>query len=338
MVHANAPLTPVSRLRVARHHVEDGATLRATADRFQVSTTTVVRWSTRYRQVLAQGRQPTTADMADGSSRPRHSPTRTPARLERKVVHLRGKKRLGPVAIAARVGLPASTVHAVLVRRGLNRLTDLDQATGAKIRAQARASRYERPAAGDLVHLDVKKTPRIPDGGVVRLPSGQRLRAQPRKQRRPNQAVTAPRVRYVHTALDDHSRLAYSEVLDNEQGVTAAAFWRRAKAFFAGHGITVAEVLTDNGACYTSREFAAALGSHIKHRRTRPYRPQTNGKVERFHRTMAREWLYAKVWRSDSAREAALRSWLKIYNHHRPHTALAGRPPISRTPTATQAA
>jgi transposase-like protein len=328
--HANAPLSELGRLRLARFHVEEQATIRRAAERFQVSTTTVVRWSSRYRQVAASGRRPQVADMADQSSRPRRSPTRTRPRMERKIKHLRLKKKLGPVQIGGRVGMPASTVHAVLVRQHLNRLAWVDRASGEPIR------RYEKASPGEQVHVDIKKLGNIPDGGGWRIhgrragkgnSQAHRDRSRPRKTHgRPNLGYA-----YVHSAVDDHTRLAFSEIHIDESGATAAGFWTRANAFFAANGITVAEILTDNGGCYRSRIWAETLaGLGITHRRTRPYRPQTNGKVERFNRTLLEGWAYAKAYRSESARRAALQPWLHIYNHHRPHSSLGGRPPITR--------
>jgi transposase InsO family protein len=304
--HANALLTPRGRLQLARCVVEQGWPLRRAAERFQVSPTTAARWAGRYRQLGAAG-------MVDRSSRPQRSPRRTPTRTERRIIKVRVIRRWGPARIGFLLGLHPSTVHRVLARYGLARLAWLDRATGRVIR------RYEHPAPGDLVHVDVKKVGRIPDGGGWRV-HGRAARAG----RKRGQGYT-----FLHTALDDHSRLAYSELLADERQETAAAFWTRANAYFAHCGITVARVLTDNGNCYRSRAFAAALGD-VVHKRTRPYRPQTNGKVERFHRTLADEWAYAAAYDSDAARTAAYPDWLHSYNHHRGHTALGGRPPASR--------
>lgn len=330
MTHRNAPLSELGRLKLARFHVESGSTIRGTAERFQVSTTTVIRWSRRYRAVQAAGRTPTSRDMADISSRPHRSPTRTRRRTEMKVKHLRTKRRFGPVQIAGRVGIPASTVHRILVREGMNRLDHMDRATGEVIR-------YERAHPGDLVHVDVKKFGLIPDGGGWkahgRAGSHRTWRARNREHLGQVAARGTGRSGYafVHSAIDDHSRLAYSEVHDDEKGATAAGFWARAARFFAAHGITVGEVMTDNGACYRSRDWVHAMAvGNVHHRRTRPYRPQTNGKVERYQRTLRDEWGYAKAYRSESARRKALTRWLHIYNHHRPHTALGGKPPLTR--------
>ena len=318
MPHANAPLTELGRLRLARCVVDEGWPLRRAAERFQVSATTATRWAARYRQLGAAG-------MADRSSRPHRCPARTHRRLERKVAHLR-TKQLGPAAIAGRLGMHASTVHRVLVRLGCPRLSAVDLATGQPIRRPP-VIRYEHAAPGDLVHVDIKKLGTIPDGGGHR--------AHGRSQAKQNNDLPALRRRashsYVHTAIDDNSRLAYSEILPDETGPTAAAFWTRAHTWFAAAGITVVRVLTDNGGCYQSRAWKQTMAlTDCRHKRTRPYRPQTNGKVERFNRTLQREWAYQRIYTSDAARARALPRWLHIYNNHRPHTALAGRPPASR--------
>ena len=308
MSHANALLTPRGRLQLARCVVDQGWPLRRAAERFQTSPTTASRWATRYRQLGAAG-------MVDRSSRPHRSPRRTPTRVERRIIKVRVIRRWGPARIGFLLGLHPSTVHRVLSRYGLARLSWLDRATGRVIR------RYEHAAPGDLVHVDVKKLGRIPDGGGWRVHG---RAARPGRKR--GQGYT-----YLHTALDDHSRLAYSELLTDERQETAAAFWIRAAAHFASCGITVARVLTDNGSCYRSRAFATALGD-VTHKRTRPYRPQTNGKVERFHRTLADEWAYAAAYPSDDERAAAYPDWLHRYNHHRGHTALGGKSPATRVP------
>jgi transposase InsO family protein len=329
MSHANAPLSELGRLKLARFHVESGSTIRGTAERFQVSTTTVIRWSRRYRAVQSSGGSPTSRDMADVSSRPHRSPTRTRVRIEKRVKHLRTKRRLGPVQIAGRVGIPASTVHRILVRQGLNRLDHMDRATGEVIR-------YERENPGDLVHVDVKKFGLIPPGGGWRVNtrkdrSGRKRIEADRRLQRSRRGTGRAGYAFVHSAIDDHSRLAYSEVHDDETTATTVGFWTRALAFYAEHGIRVREVISDNGPAYRSREWACTNSDvGITVRRTRPYRPQTNGKVERYQRTLRDEWGYAKAYRSESARRKALTSWLHIYNHHRPHTALGGKPPVTR--------
>jgi transposase InsO family protein len=293
--------------------------VRRAAERFQVSHTTAARWAARYRAAGIAG-------MADRSSRPHSSPRRTPKRTERRIIKVRVVRRWGPARIGYLLGLAPSTVHAVLARYGMARLSWLDRATGRVVR------RYEHPRPGDLVHLDVKKLGKIPDGGgwrVLGRAAGKRNALKHTKVRRNNHPVIG--YHYLHTALDDHSRLAYSELLADERKDTAAAFWRRAQDWFSATGITVSAVLTDHGACYRSQPFADALGP-IAHKWTRPYRPQTNGKVERFHRTLADEWAYAQLYRSDTERCQAFTTWLHTYNHHRGHTALGGQPPASRVP------
>ena len=318
MPHANAPLTELGRLRLARCVVDDGWPLRRAAERFQVSHNTAKRWADRYRQLGPAG-------MVDRSSRPHRSPSQTPAPVSRQVLHLRVKKRWGPARIAGRLGLVPSTVHKILTRNRVARLAWLDRATGQPVR------RYEKTTPGELIHVDVKKLGNIPDGGgwrtQGRAAGGRNSRAST-PRRKGNHPVIG--YNYLHTAIDDHSRLAYTEILPDETKDTAAAFWTRAQAFYAQAGITVQRVLSDNGACYRSRLWRDTLTqAGIKVKKTRPYRPQTNGKVERYHRTLTEEWAYAKPYTSETARRAALPQWLHMYNHHRSHTALGG-PPISR--------
>ncbi len=198
-------------------------------------------------------------------------------------------------------------------------LAHLDQATGLPVR-KPRPVRYEKARPGELVHVDIKKLGRIPDGGGHRMLG----RADGRRDRRRGMGYA-----FLHHAVDDCSRLAYSEILTDERRETAAGFWVRARAFFVEAGIEVEAVMTDNGACYRSHVFAAALGD-AAHRFTRPYRPQTNGKVERFNRTLAAEWAYEQLYRSEAARSATYADWLHHYNHHRPHTGIGGATPASR--------
>jgi transposase InsO family protein len=312
--HANAPLTELGRLRLARCVVDDGWPLRRAAERFQVSVTTAARWAGRYREHGLAG-------LVDRSSRPHRSPNQTRPRLVGHVVHLRTTRGWGPARIGPRVGLAPSTVGKILRRQGLPRLADVDLATRQRLRREV--VRYEHPRPGDLIHIDIKKLGRIPDGGGWRV-----LGRQQRPSRHRGDGYG-----YLHAALDDHSRLAYVEILPDEKGETAANFWLRAHAWFTSCGIQIHAVLSDNGSCYRSRAFAQALAQHqVQHRLTRPYRPQTNGKVERFNRTLQTEWAYARPYASESERRAALPTWLHIYNHHRHHTALGGQPPASRVP------
>jgi transposase InsO family protein len=322
--HANAALTPRARLKLARLIVDQQWPVARAAERYDVSWPTAKRWADRYRQLGPDG-------MADRSSRPRRSPGRTPQPLVRKVVHLRWKHRLGPVQIAARTGLAPSTVHAVLVRCRLSRLSGLDRVTGEPVR------RYEHPYPGSLVHVDVKKLGNVPDGGgwrytgkaqglQNRLATGRRTGQHSRDYGHPLVGTA-----FIHTVLDDHSRVAYSEIHADETKETAVSVLRHAVAWFAARGVRIERVLSDNGSCYRSRLWAqtcAELG--ITPKRTRPYRPQTNGKIERFHRTLASEWAYKKFYASDSARRAAYPAWLHEYNHHRPHTAIGQSAPITR--------
>ena len=329
MSHANACLTPRGRLKLARCVVEDGWSLRRAAERFQVSVPTAQRWAARYRALGAAG-------MVDRSSRPHHSPNRTHRRVEQKIKHLRTSKLLGPVQIAGRLGMHPSTVHRVITRLGLPKLVLVDQATGEVIRREKQL-RYERQAPGDLVHVDIKKLGNIPDGGGWRT-HGRDKGKQNSRAHSPRPTGSRPVIGYgyLHNAVDDHSRLAYVEIHPDEKAETAAGFWHRAVVWFAAQGIFIDRVLTDNGSCYVSTKWAEAmLNTDCKHKRTRPYRPQTNGKVERFNRTLLHEWAYARPYASEQLRRKALPRWLHIYNHHRAHTALGGRPPASRVTNLT---
>lgn len=321
MSHRNAPLSETGRLRLARCVVEDGWTLRRAAERFHVAVTTAQRWANRYRELGPTG-------MADRSSRPHRSPHRTPTRTERRIIKVRVTRRWGPARIGYLLGIHPSTVHRVLARYGVARLRWLDRSTGHVVR------RIETASVGELVHVDVKKVGKVPDGGGWRMQGRSIGNRNSQSSRQPGQHRNRRLVRgyhFLHTAIDGHSRLAYSELLADERKETAAAFWNRANAWFAERGIIVRKVLTDNGSCYRSHTFRDALGN-IEHRRTRPYRPQTNGKVERFHRTLADEWAYARLYTSDAERCAEYSRWLHHYNYHRGHTALGGQPPAARVP------
>jgi transposase InsO family protein len=317
MSHANATLAPGGRLKLARLVVEDGWPYARAAERFSVSATTARRWAARYRELGSAG-------MVDRSSRPWHSPLRLDRRTERRIVGLRVTRRWGPARIGYHLGLNPSTVHKVLQRYRCPRLTWTDPATGTRIKTIEK-HRYVHAEPGDLIHVDVKKLGRIPTGGGWKK-RGRTIGNRHNKAQRPGYA-------YLHTAVDDHSRLAYSEIHANEKKETAVAFWRRARRFFAAHDIKISAVLTDNGSCYRSKLWAKTLAAtNIKHRRTRPYRPQTNGKVERFNRTLLEEWAYAVEYRSEAERVAAYPGWLHFYNHHRGHTALKGKSPIDLVP------
>jgi len=312
--HRNAPLSETGRLRLARLIVDTGWPLRRAAERFSCSPATAKKWADRYRVAGVTG-------MRDLSSRPLSSPTRTGRRTERRIVCLRFTRRWGPHRIAWHLHLSRSTVENVLRRYRMPLLSHLDTATGLPVR-RPKPVRYEHPNPGDLVHVDIKKLGRIPDGGGHRVMNRQKGQS--------NRKTTRPGYAFLHHAVDDHSRLAYSEILGDEKKETASAFWVRARGFFTAHGITVLRVITDNGSCYRSNEFNSALGLGVKHKFTRPYRPQTNGKVERFNRTLAAEWAYARPYRSEQERTDAYPAWLHEYNHHRAHGGIGGLSPISR--------
>jgi transposase InsO family protein len=312
-LHRNARLTYWGRHEVARR-VEAGTPPATVARQMNVSRDTVYKWWRRYQA------DPAGQWWVDRSSRPRRSPTRTRRKVERRILSLRRNKKLGPARIAGRLEVPASTVHAVLARNQLSRLAWMDRPTGRVVR------RYERQRPGELVHVDIKKLGKIPPGGGWRVHG---RATKPGHHRRIGYC-------YVHSAVDDHSRLAYSEIHDDETAATAVAFWRRARVFFADHGIAVREVITDNGSCYRAKDWLMELvAGGAQPRFTRPYRPQTNGKVERFNRTLLEEWAYVRAYSSEAQRRRRLDSWLHLYNHHRCHTALGGQPPITRVDNLT---
>ncbi len=306
-MHGNARLTPVGRLTLVMR-IESGRPVAHVAAEMGISRPTAYKWWRRWQDGGEAG-------LIDRSSRPHSCPHRTSPELETRIGELRQLLKQGPVRIGWQLGVPASTVHRVLCRLGLNRLAWIDRPTGEPIR------RYEFDRPGGLVHVDIKKLGRIPDGGGWRAVG----------KTQGNKNTTKGRIGYdlIHTAIDDCSRLAYSEILRDERKETCAAFWLRANAFFNSHGITVERVLTDNGPGYRSNAWRDALGD-IAPKRTRPYRPQTNGKVERFNRTLIEEWAYVRVYSSNAERTAALDDWLHLYNHHRRHTALKGLTPIAR--------
>ncbi|WP_338703039.1 IS481 family transposase [Streptomyces sp. Q6] len=309
MSHRNARLTVHGR-RLLVERVASGRPVAHVAAEMGISRATAHKWLRRWR---AEGG----AGLADRSSRPLTTPHRTPASIEADVCRLRTDRKLGPARIGPILGLPASTVHRVLTRHRLNRLSWIDRPTGTVIR------RYERDRPGELIHIDVKKLGRIPDGGGHKA-----LGRQAGRVTRNNMGYD-----YIHSAVDDHSRLAYSEIHPDEKAATCAAFLTRAAAFFAEMGITrIERVLTDNAWAYRKglawKNVLAELGASGK--LTRAYRPQTNSKVERFNRTLLEEWAYLRLYTSNDERTAALADFLHTYNHHRSHTALGGQPPITR--------
>jgi transposase InsO family protein len=307
-MHPNARLSEHSR-RLLVERIEAGWSAASAAEAMGVSRATAYKWADRYRTEGVAG-------LRDRSCRPHASPRRLAADQELAIVQVRQQRKLGPHRLAALTGVPRSTCYAVLRRYGLPRLADLDRPTGRVVR------RYQFDRPGGLGHLDVKKLGRIPDGGGHRLLGRSAL---PKHRRRLGYD-------YIHSLVDDCSRLAYSEVLADEQGPTCADFMRRAQAFFASHGIRFERIMTDNAWGYVRsaafRAVLAELGS--RQLRTPPYTPRVNGKVERFNRTLLEEWAYVRLYTSNHERTAALTAWLHRYNYHRAHTALGGRPPITR--------
>jgi transposase InsO family protein len=282
-----------------------------------ISRKCVHKWITRFD---TEG----TAGLQDRSSRPRTMPTRTPAVLEDKIVALRRVRRAGPDLIGAELGVPARTVSRVLARRGVPHLRDCDPMTGALIRASKHSAvRYERGRPGELVHMDVKKLGRIPDGGGWRAHG--RGCAPDRERKRGNGFD------FVHSLVDDHSRLAYSEILPDEKGATCAGFLRRAADYFRTHGIAhIERLMTDNAWAYrySLREVCADLGARQVF--IKPHCPWQNGKVERLNRTLQTEWAYRQVFANNADRAEALAPWVEHYNTRRRHSALGGHPPVSR--------
>jgi transposase InsO family protein len=283
------------------------------------------RWVARF---SAEGE----AGLVDRSSRPHTTPARTSAEVEQRVVAARLELRRGQDWLAGELGVPARTIGRVLRRHELPLLCTLDPLTGELIRSsKMTARRYERERPGELVHMDVKKIGRIPDGGGWRAHGREMGSSWERKK-------TKVGYDYVHSLVDDHSRLAYSEILTDEQGPTCAAFLLRAANYFAAHGIgRIERVMTDNAWNYThSRDMAAALTTlTATHKLIRPHCPWQNGKVERFNRTLATEWAYRQVFTTNNERLEALAPWIEHYNTQRRHSALGGQPPTSRLASPT---
>jgi transposase InsO family protein len=301
-VHRNAKTTPKGRALLVQRVTELGWPMQAAAHASGVSLRTGYKWLARYR---AEG----TAGFADRSCAPHRRPRRTRPRLEQWILGLRADRLSGP-RIAHRTGIARATVGHVLRRHGLGRLPLLGPKRAVR--------RYERAHPGELVHVDTKALGRI--AGVGHRIHGDRTTR-----------VRGIGWEHVHVCIDDASRLAYSEVLATNQQHDALGFLERAVAWFAGRGVRIAGVMTDNGAAYRARSWAAActrLG--LRHLRTRPYTPRTNGKAERFIQTLLREWAYVKPYPTSARRRRALRPWLRYYNTRRPHTALQDRPPMTR--------
>lgn len=305
--HKNAPWTAVSRERLARMVIHQGVTVTAAAARFSVTSKTAAKWVGRYRQLGVAG-------LADRSSRPHRSPRRTNSFLVEKVVALRRLHHSG-WRIARDLELSPATVSRILRRVRLSRWRDLDP--------RPPVQRYEYPAPGDLVHLDIKGMTRF---GEVSLRGDGRLRGKHKH----------PGLLALHVAGDDHSRMAFTRLLPDQKAETTIAFLHQAVEFFARYGVGVRALLTDNGSNYRSWQFARACQQlAIKHRRTRPYSPQTNGKAERFIQTALREWAYAKHWTDSDQRDQHLQPWNDYYNRERPHGSLDYKPPISRSENGT---
>jgi len=310
MTYRNARLTPVTRAELV-HEVEREWPQAQVARQFRVSRATVAKWVRRCRREGLGG-------LADRTSRPRRSPRLTPHPIAERINELRRKEGWGPHRIGWALGTARSTVYAVLRRAGLHHSAWLHRVT-------REAVRYQHASSGDMVHLDVKKLSRIPFGGGKRFAPGfTETHSGPSKGR-------SLGVDFLHVAVHDHSRYAYVESLPNERGSTAAAFLERAVGHFHRQGVRIDRVLTDNGSCYRSHEFRDVAAAHtIRLKRTRPYRPQTNGKAEAFNKTLQNEWAYIRPYTSNLERLDALPDFLAYYNHHRPHGGIGGAVPASR--------
>jgi transposase InsO family protein len=314
MAHANARTNLFAR-RLIVERVAAGWPAAHVAEQLGVSRATVHKWLRRF----AEGGE---TGLADRSSRPVRMPSRTSHKIEKRVLAARRRRKRGAVVLGAELGLNPSTVGRILARHGVPRLAVIDPITGEPIRSARRSqNRYEHKQPGDMIHVDVKKLGRIPPGGGWRLHG----RSEAVKGR-------GNGYDFVHTAIDDHTRLAYSEIHPDEKDPTCAGFLHRALAWFAAHGVTVRRVLTDNALVYrhgTDWGWVCAAWQ-LKRRFTKPGCPWTNGKAERFNRTLLTEWAYARAWTSNTLRRRGLDRFLVHYNTRRGHSALGGHPPISR--------
>jgi transposase InsO family protein/transposase-like protein len=315
-VHANAPLGPKGRLVMVERVLEQGWSLAEAAAAAGVSDRTCRKWRDRY---LAEGE----AGLGDRSSVPRSIPHRTSEELVAVIAALR-RLRMTGAEIAFCLGMAPSTVSAVLQRIGLGKLSRLEPPEPP--------NRYERARPGELVHVDVKKLGRIPAGRAGHRVHGNRgLQRSPRKRDAAGRDRKLVGWEYVHVCVDDATRLAYVEVLADEKAVTAVGFLKRAITFYRRHGIHVERVMSDNGSAYRSTIHAVACrGLGLRHLRTQPYRPRTNGKAERFIRTLLGGWAYGAIYGSSRERTTALDGWLWTYNHRRPHGSLSHKTPIAR--------
>ena len=312
-LHANAALSLKGRRELCRRVVERGQTLTEAAAAASVSVRCACKWVARYRVEGELG-------LLDRSSAPASIPHRTSEQRVEAIAALRRLRFTGP-EIAETLGMALSTVSGILTRIGLGRLGRLGLEP---------AVRYERERPGELIHIDVKKLGRIQGGAGKRITG---VKRNPRRSRTDAAGVERNVIgwEYVHIAIDDCTRLAYAEVLADERATTVIAFLRRAVAFYARYGLTIEQLLTDNGSGYRSAVHAIACRTlGIRHLRTRAYRPQTNGKAERFIRTMLGSWAYGAIYRTSDERTRALDGWIQWYNHHRRHSALAHQPPVAR--------
>lgn len=316
MSHRNARTTPHGRMLIVERH-RAGWPHAHIASAMGISRKCVAKWLRRYAEEGEAG-------LVERSSRPHHHPRRTPVEVEDRIVEVRQRDRVGRDQVAAEVGVPARTVSRVLARRGVPPLAELDPITGAVIKAsRVTAVRYERDRPGELAHMDVKKLGRIPEGG------GWRLHGRGPGDHRDRNAPVG--FDYVHSLIDDHTRLAYSEVLADEKGPTCAAFLERAIAYFAEHGITrIERLMTDNAWAYRWSLREVCARHEITQKFIRPRCPWQNGKVERLNRTLLTEWAYRRPYLTNDERTAALAVWLEHYNTGRRHSALGGKPPTSR--------
>jgi transposase InsO family protein len=318
LLHARAPLSPIGRRRVVDRVVVEGWSVAAAAEAAGVAERTLFRWLARFR---AEGQ----VGLVDRRPIPRRVPRRTPRDRVLAICELR-RLRLTAAEIAERLEMPLSTVSAILKREGLGKRSRLEPPEPIR--------RYERARPGELVHIDVKKLGRI-EGGPGKRITGLRTHRGPTRTDAAGIRRGAVGWECVHVAVDDFSRLAYVEVLADQKAATAIGFLERAVSFFAGHGIRVERVMTDNGSAYVSdlhRLACQRLG--VRHIRTRPYRPRTNGKAERFIQTLTRRWAYGRSYGSSAERTGALTRWLDHYNFKRPHGSLSHKPPGSRVTKA----
>jgi transposase InsO family protein len=311
-LHGNAELSLNKRRRLATRVQAQGWTVTEAAEAAEVSVRTARKWVRRYRAEGEPG-------LLDRSSRPYSSPNATPERRVALIALLRRSTRMTGAEIAEVLAMPITTVQGILTRIGLGRLSRLDR---------EQTVRYERSRPGELLHVDVKKLGRIQGGAGHRVTGRRHYNPRFRSATAERKAVGWE---FCHVAIDDFSRLAYVEVLEDERATTAVGFLRRALHFYAAHGIRVERVMTDNGSAYISTAHAIACRAlRVRHLRTRPRRPQTNGKVERFIRTLLGGWAYGRIYGSSAERRAALSAWLEFYNRRRPHGALGRHPPVSR--------